>query len=254
MNEMECLERKHVGSLSIKDRVGPNLLRGLVISVMIHSALISLPVVIGLISPPDTAVRKAGPSGPIWVDPAPPQPRPPRTPIFQPPQPKKPEIVVFKPDTVETVVDTSVTKPKVTTGGSGLVGKVPNPDDFGDWGESGGGGSGDPTAFIDDPIPPDTVFIPFEIEPVPIPEFCLQPSFPDIPKTAGMNGKVTIKVWVDRLGHVKKWKIVQATPPDYGFEDEVLKVVPQWRFTPAIQQGRAVGVWVAVPFTFKYTK
>jgi outer membrane biosynthesis protein TonB len=43
---------------------------------------------------------------------------------------------------------------------------------------------------------------------------------------------------------------VQASPSDLGFEDEVLKVVPKWKFTPAVQQGRAVGVWVAIPFKF----
>ncbi|MBK8130044.1 MAG: energy transducer TonB [bacterium] len=50
---------------------------------------------------------------------------------------------------------------------------------------------------------------------------------------------------------MKKWRIVQAKPPDLGFEQEVEKVLPKWKFTPAIQQGNPVGVWIAIPFNFK---
>jgi outer membrane biosynthesis protein TonB len=40
-------------------------------------------------------------------------------------------------------------------------------------------------------------------------------------------------------------------PENLGFEKEVEKIIDKWRFTPAIQQGNPVGVWIAIPFTFK---
>jgi protein TonB len=247
MNEFERLERRHIGALEIKRCVGPNLIRGLVVSVLFHSALISLPVVAQWIAPEKPGVVISGPGGPIivlrpfaperpWIAPRDLRPTPPKHPVDGKwvPTDQEPE-----PDS------TLVKEPQAPVGGSG-------------GGEGiGGAGNGEDSSgtiggFVlpEDTIPPDTVFIAVEIDPQAIPEMCPWPEFPELAKIARLDGKVTVKVWVDRFGDVRKWKILQTSPPGLGFEDEVLKVIPRWKFTPAVQQGRAVGVWVAIPFKF----
>jgi len=105
-----------------------------------------------------------------------------------------------------------------------------------------------------DEIPPSTEFIPFEVAPQPLPDFSPQPAFPEMAKLAGVQGKVVIQVYVDKKGFVKKYKIVQEKPADLGFGEEVTKIIDKWKFTPAIQQGNPVGVWIAIPFNFQYKK
>ena len=61
-------------------------------------------------------------------------------------------------------------------------------------------------------IPGSDVFIPFEVAPSPLPDFSPQPEFPEIAKAAGVQGKVTVQIFVDKKGDVKKWKIVQSKP------------------------------------------
>jgi TonB family protein len=58
-------------------------------------------------------------------------------------------------------------------------------------------------------------------------------------------------LFVDVKGDVRRFHIVKADPRDVGFEDEVLKVIPRWKFTPALQQQRPVGVWVTIPVKFE---
>jgi TonB family protein len=101
-------------------------------------------------------------------------------------------------------------------------------------------------------IPEPGTFARFEVPPEPLPKYAFQPEFPDSALAFGMAGKVVVQVYVDRDGIVRKWKIAKVEPAGYGFEKAVLDVIPHWRFTPAIQGGKPIGVWVAVPFNFKY--
>lgn len=101
---------------------------------------------------------------------------------------------------------------------------------------------------LEDFIPPPETFIPYEVEPVPI--VSPKPEYPEMAKTAGVKGKVWVKIYVDKKGEVRKWEIMKAKPAGLGFEEEVIKVIQKWKFTPAIQQDKPVGVWIAIPFRF----
>ncbi len=103
-----------------------------------------------------------------------------------------------------------------------------------------------------DVIPASSVFTPYEIAPAPIVN--PKPDYPEMAKTAGVKGKVVVKVYVDKKGEVKQWEIMAAKPAGLGFEEEVLKVIQKWKFTPAIQQNNPVGVWIAIPFNFEFKK
>ena len=248
MDEYERLTRQHYGALEIKRSVGLNLIRGLVISVMLHGALISIPFVTGALQSDKQPVN-AGIKGPIIV--LPPLRSTPQVPIGipRPPKPESPIIGKWMPDSVEDPIDTTTILIPIGRGGHG----DPNRREYGhsyDPEDTSRDISG--IEISDDPVPLETVFTPFEVPPKKLVDLCPTPEYPELARIARMKGKVTINVFVDRLGNVKKWRVLQVNPAGLGFEDEVLKVVPKWKFTPAIQQGRAVGVWVAIPVTFTY--
>jgi TonB family protein len=105
-----------------------------------------------------------------------------------------------------------------------------------------------------DSIPANDSFIPFEIAPQPLPDHSPQPAYPDSAKASGKTGKVMVKAYIDKAGIVRKYIIAKVEPTGYGFAHEVESIIMDWRFTPAIQEGKPVGVWVAIPFNFKYHK
>jgi periplasmic protein TonB len=245
----EQLEQGRYGSFELKRLVGPNLMKGLMISVIIHALIIAAPYIVSAIRgeeeipPPPTRVvdisqltkLRSEENTAEQVKIAMPKMAPPKAampvavpesevPIDQALMPTQSEIKQQISAAVDTALDI---KPNE---------KIEIRDESADV------------------IPDMTTFTPFEVAPQPLPASSPQPDFPDLAKTAGVTGKVVVQVYVDKHGEVKKWKVVKVDPKGLGFEDEVEKVIPKWKFTPAIQQGSPVGVWVAVPFNFKYKK
>ena len=72
--------------------------------------------------------------------------------------------------------------------------------------------------------------------------------YPPMAIEAQIEGKVTVKVLVDANGNVIK--IGSINGPDV-FRDEVSSKSMQLQFTPGLQNGKPVKVWVTVPFSFK---
>jgi protein TonB len=102
----------------------------------------------------------------------------------------------------------------------------------------------------DDAIPASDVFTAYEVAPQPI--VAPKPDYPEMAKTAGVKGRVILWIFVDKKGEVRKWEVKKATPAGLGFEEEAIKAVQKWKFTPAIQQNSPVGVWVAIPINFEF--
>lgn len=101
-------------------------------------------------------------------------------------------------------------------------------------------------------IPPPDTFIPFEVAPQPLPDFSEGPAYPEAAKPEKVDARVVTKVYVDRYGEVGAFKIVSDTHPCYGFGTKVAEAMPYWKFTPAIQSGDPVGVWISIPFNFRF--
>ena len=72
--------------------------------------------------------------------------------------------------------------------------------------------------------------------------------YPPMAIEAQIEGKVTVKVLVDADGHVIK--VGSISGPDV-FRDEVSSKSMQLQFTPGLQNGKPVKVWVSVPFIFR---
>ncbi|MBI5835842.1 MAG: energy transducer TonB [Candidatus Eisenbacteria bacterium] len=72
--------------------------------------------------------------------------------------------------------------------------------------------------------------------------------YPDLAKSSGIEGKVTVNVLVGTDGHVVKAEIAQGVPV---LNDAALEAVKQYIFKPALANNKPVAVWVAVPIAFR---
>ncbi|HJY64529.1 MAG TPA: TonB family protein [Ignavibacteria bacterium] len=72
--------------------------------------------------------------------------------------------------------------------------------------------------------------------------------YPEIAKEGGIEGRVTVKVLVGESGNVIK---IGSISGESVFHDEVREKAMDLQFTPGLQNGKPVKVWVSVPFSFK---
>lgn len=249
MNFYEQLRQGRYGSFELAKLVGPNLLRGLIISFLFHGAVIASPYIIQLLKGEDEI-----PEPPIRV-----------VDISQLTklrslQETQAQVKIAAPKMAapKAAIPIAVAEDEVEMEQALIPSQAEIATQVAATGDEGldlkPGEQIEIKEEASDVIPEMGVFVPFEVAPQPLPDFSPQPSFPEMAKTAGVQGKVIVQVYVDKRGEVKRYKIVKEDPKDLGFGEEVEKIIMKWKFTPAIQQGNPVGVWVAVPFTFKYKK
>ena len=97
-----------------------------------------------------------------------------------------------------------------------------------------------------------TVYQSFEVEKAPecvnLGQVRSSMSYPEIARQAGIEGRVTVKVLVSESGSVIK--VGSVSGPDV-FYDEVRDKATNLEFTPGLQNGKPVKVWVTVPFNFR---
>ncbi len=244
MNSYQQLSREHFGALELRQNSGHYLLLGLLFSILAHALFISTPYLVSAIrGERSLAPQRVVPPGISFILPPFQHTAPPpasEMPQVAPPKPVRPGPVPFDKS------DPGITRPPKQ----------------GDWKDHFGGnnpsgmGDFDPGDFIpvdpvipSDPIPSD--FVPFEVAPQPLPDFSPFPEYPAIARSAGIKGFVIVQAFVDKTGLVKKFSIIESKPHNLGFEEAVSKVIPDWRFTPAIQNGKPIGVWVKIPFNFE---
>ncbi len=109
----------------------------------------------------------------------------------------------------------------------------------------------DPNARVqkeEEPDPDEFVFVEKE------PEFDYadlqrRVQYPEIARRAGIEGKVVVKVLVGKDGKPKRAFV--ADSPSEMLNDAALKAVLATTFTPAIQNGNPIDVWVTIPIIFK---
>ncbi len=97
-----------------------------------------------------------------------------------------------------------------------------------------------------------TVFQSFEVDKAPeavnLEQIRASMVYPSMAIEAQIEGRVTVKVLVDVDGSVLK--VGSVNGPDI-FKDEVTDKSMRLQFTPGLQNGKPVKVWVSVPFVFK---
>lgn len=94
-------------------------------------------------------------------------------------------------------------------------------------------------------------FVPVEVQPgFDLGKLQGMVKYPDMAKRAGIEGRVVLRVLIDKDGTVRKKKILQS---DNSLLDKAaLDAIANYgNFTPAIQNNTPVMCWVSVPITFK---
>lgn len=73
--------------------------------------------------------------------------------------------------------------------------------------------------------------------------------YPEIAKRAGIEGRVFVKAFVNKQGHVTKVEIMKGLGA--GCDEAAEKAVRETKFKPGKQRGKPVNVQVVIPIVFK---
>ena len=87
------------------------------------------------------------------------------------------------------------------------------------------------------------------VEKLPIPITNPAPVYPELPRRAGVEGTVWVNIWVTKEGKVRKAAVLKSDSE--LFDQAALDAAMKWVFTPAIMNSGPVAVWVSVPFRFQ---
>lgn len=97
-------------------------------------------------------------------------------------------------------------------------------------------------------IPPPSAFIP--CEKYPEIKYSPPPEYPKIALAAGIEGKVYLQMFVGKDGIPKKILVLNSdVTPDC--DSAAVKSACNYRFDPAMQQDKPIGVWISMPVIFK---
>jgi protein TonB len=111
-------------------------------------------------------------------------------------------------------------------------------------------GSGDGTAIIiddgDERPDPDTIKV---VEKEPHLVEGPAPVYPQLAREAQIEGTVIVRVLVGKDGKVKETLLVRSAHD--LLDRAALAATRDYVFTPAVQNGRPVAVWVSIPFRFR---
>lgn len=101
------------------------------------------------------------------------------------------------------------------------------------------------------PDPDTTSFVPIEQlpEPINLDEIRRRIGYPSLAKKAGIQGRVIVRVLVGEDGKYRK-HVVRKSPHEI-LTEAVEKELPNLEFTPSMQAGKPVKVWVTIPFEFR---
>jgi protein TonB len=77
-----------------------------------------------------------------------------------------------------------------------------------------------------------------------------QPRYPGQARREGVEGRVAVRLLVDREGRVGAVRIVAAQPPGH-FEEAVREAVAGWTFRPAQKDGQPVEAWLTATISFR---
>lgn len=100
------------------------------------------------------------------------------------------------------------------------------------------------------PPPPeeDEVFEFFAVSEKPVLKHKETPTYPDLARRAGIEGRVTVMVTISETGDVLDAKILKSVPM---LDEAALAAAKKCKFKPAKQRDRFVKVKMSIPFDFR---
>jgi len=115
-----------------------------------------------------------------------------------------------------------------------------------------GGGGGDSIAIeipVEEYLPSQEEFVPYDEPPVPLNEVTYE--YPPLAKQAGIEGTVWIKALVDKKGNVRDAIVFKPSGSSAGFEEVAREGAFKIKYKPAISNNQPVAVWVVYKVDFK---
>lgn len=97
-------------------------------------------------------------------------------------------------------------------------------------------------------LPKPDEFVAIDTNPVALTQ--PQPNYPDSARVAGIEGKVWVKVLIDKEGKVKDAVVLKDSGTKVGLEEAALAAARQVTWKPATQKGQPVAVWVSYEIKF----
>jgi len=216
------------------------------ISIIIHGIVIGIIILIPILFP-QMITEKINVK--LFAPPPPPPPPP-------PPAAAAPKPIAPKPDISKIVAPTeTLTAPDVrgTSKGEGgefgVIGGVIG-------GSTGGSGSDflkevAKSVSAESVLPPPVMVTANMTPPALISQ--VNPTYPELARKAGVEGTVLLRLIIGAEGKVQEAKVLTVIPPKakgVGFEDEAVRAVMQWKFSPALSGRKPVRVYYNVPVKF----
>ena len=84
-----------------------------------------------------------------------------------------------------------------------------------------------------------------------IPQTKLKPEYPELARVARIEGNVILQAVICADGTVSDLKVLRCSQAQFGFEEAAFEAVRQWRYRPAMLDGRPVDVYFTVFVDFK---
>lgn len=177
--------------------------------------------------------------------------------VEPPPPPQRAEVKFVEPEVVEheeadpeqTIKEVEELKVEADIGGADVEGDPDAAPDIGYIEEKGSGkGPAELAPVAKEPDPNE--FIQAEKLPVAVNMDAIKAKlkFPDVLQQSGIQGKVMTRILVNENGDPVKFIVLRS--PHELFTKEVEKHYKELKFTPAIQAGRPIKIWVTIPFEF----
>ena len=99
----------------------------------------------------------------------------------------------------------------------------------------------------------DIPVVPFwKVEVKPQPINIPVPTYPDMARTAGIEGQAVVEALVDVDGSVADARILKPSG-NASLDQAAVDAAMRAKFTPAMQRDKKVRVWVSIPFRFTLT-
>ena len=236
---VELGESQH-SRTELKNSFHKNFVRGMIISIVIHAAIIGSYYAVEYLGSdddiPTVGVRilkysDLGPPPSISAIPPPPSVAMSSTvkPSIGVPVPV-PDAEAASDQTIATQAELSATPSPVLEQGDG----------------SGGNVQVQPDIVISEDEPGMDTFIPVEKQPMVVRRVI--PKYPDMAIRAGLEGMVWVKILVDKDGTPKKAVVIKSTAE--LFNESATTAAMGFLFTPAVMNNGPVKVWVSIPFKF----
>ena len=123
--------------------------------------------------------------------------------------------------------------------------------------------------IVPEPLPPDVELLIGVPEPPPLPagptfagvgdvslpeliaESKVKPLYPELARVARLEGNVILQAVIHADGSVGDIRVLRCNRSNLGFEQAAVEAVRQWRYRPALQNGRPVDVYFTVFVDFK---